>query len=319
MVSAELASGVGGVEQGPEHQCHHADHQGGGRERDPVRAHGWNGRATGAGPASGKRLQTIRNEARDFSGGPRPADYRRDRTPGSVAQPTAPRRRRPVRRCARPLDLLADRPVLALTGAGMSTDSGIPDYRGPGAPARTPMTYAEFVSGPEAQRRYWARSHVGWSRMGTAQPQRRPPRRSPRLEADGRVAAADHPERRRPARGRRVARGCARCTAGSPTWSAWAAATHAEPRRARRAGSTSSTPAGSPGTATSPTGPTATSALDETDGFVVPPCDRVRRGAQAGRGVLRRERARSPGCSAATPRSTRSRRSAARCWCSARR
>jgi NAD-dependent SIR2 family protein deacetylase len=52
----------------------------------------------------------------------------------------------------------------------MSTDSGIPDYRGPHAPARMPMTYSEFVSGPDAQRRYWARSHLGWSRMRHAVP-----------------------------------------------------------------------------------------------------------------------------------------------------
>ena len=84
---------------------------------------------------------------------------------GDVVQPTKPP---PAHEDAR--RLLAERPVLALTGAGVSTDSGIPDYRGPMAPARTPMTYQEFVSGPRARQRYWARSHIGWSRMGAASP-----------------------------------------------------------------------------------------------------------------------------------------------------
>lgn len=68
------------------------------------------------------------------------------------------------------LDLLRGRPLVVLTGAGLSTDSGIPDYRGPGSPARAPMTYQEFVSGPAAQQRYWARSHLGWGRMHRAEP-----------------------------------------------------------------------------------------------------------------------------------------------------
>jgi len=70
----------------------------------------------------------------------------------------------------RALDLLRGRAVVALTGAGLSTDSGIPDYRGPGSPRRTPMTHQEFVSGAPAQCRYWARSHVGWARMAHAEP-----------------------------------------------------------------------------------------------------------------------------------------------------
>ena len=67
-------------------------------------------------------------------------------------------------------DMLRGHTWVALTGAGMSTDSGIPDYRGPTAIRATPMMFAEFVSSAEAQRRYWARSFLGWRRIGHARP-----------------------------------------------------------------------------------------------------------------------------------------------------
>ena len=67
-------------------------------------------------------------------------------------------------------ELLRDRTWTALTGAGASTDSGIPDYRGPTSIRATPMQYAEFVRSTSAQQRYWARSYLGWTRMGHAHP-----------------------------------------------------------------------------------------------------------------------------------------------------
>lgn len=62
------------------------------------------------------------------------------------------------------------RPTMVLTGAGMSTASGLPDYRGRDAVPRAPMTYDEFMLSDLSRRRYWARSTVGWASFRAARP-----------------------------------------------------------------------------------------------------------------------------------------------------
>ena len=68
------------------------------------------------------------------------------------------------------VELLRGRTVVVLTGAGVSTDSGIPDYRGEGAPVRTPMTFDHFLADENGRRRYWAGSHLGWRHFSAAKP-----------------------------------------------------------------------------------------------------------------------------------------------------
>ena len=68
--------------------------------------------------------------------------------------------------------LVARGGVVVLSGAGLSTDSGIPDYRGPSGSLRrhSPMTYQEFVGSPAGRHRYWARSYLGWRQIAAARP-----------------------------------------------------------------------------------------------------------------------------------------------------
>src|SRR5829696_3113417 len=70
------------------------------------------------------------------------------------------------------VELARGRRVVALTGAGCSTESGIPDYRGVDTPPRprAPLQHREFVDKDDNRQRYWARSLLGWPRLAAAQP-----------------------------------------------------------------------------------------------------------------------------------------------------
>lgn len=70
------------------------------------------------------------------------------------------------------VDCLRGRSLAVLTGAGISTESGIPDYRGPKTRARAkdPMRFAEYTASEVGRGRYWVRAMVGWPSFAAAEP-----------------------------------------------------------------------------------------------------------------------------------------------------
>jgi NAD-dependent SIR2 family protein deacetylase len=93
----------------------------------------------------------------------------RSGAPGVLAEPAGDLRTGPLGVLA---DLVAEGGVVILSGAGLSTESGIPDYRGETGRARRaePMTYQTFTATAAARQRYWARSHHGWRHITRAAP-----------------------------------------------------------------------------------------------------------------------------------------------------
>ena len=119
------------------------------------------------GPAAGTEPSALDPREVHISQDTSPA-LDRSASPGPCPRP----RRIPPRDLKILLELMRRGPVAVLTGAGCSTESGIPDYRGPRTDRRDhdPIQYREFVEQPGTRARYWARSAVGWTRVRDAAP-----------------------------------------------------------------------------------------------------------------------------------------------------
>lgn len=75
-----------------------------------------------------------------------------------------------VKQIDKAIALLEDKEFCVLTGAGMSTDSGIPDYRGLGTAPRKPLNYGPFIKDEEYRKEFWIDGYKDWKEFSQAQP-----------------------------------------------------------------------------------------------------------------------------------------------------
>ena len=182
------------------------------------------------------------------------------------------------------------RRVFALTGAGCSTASGIPDYRDATGEwkRQPPVMIQAFRTQDAVHRRYWARA----TRAGRGS-RARAPNAAHRALAASKRAGTRRSSSRRTSTACTSARAAARssiCTAASTSSSAWAAAHRTVARSRAGRPSPRANPAGSAAAAIAPDGDADLDAAS-IESFAAPRCERVRRPAQARRRLLRRERA----------------------------
>ena len=179
-----------------------------------------------------------------------------------IEAPTAPTR------CAEAIDLMRGARVAVLTGAGVSTDSGIPDYRGEGAPVRTPMTRADLP-----RLRGGAEALLGRQPPRLAQLRRGPTEpRAPRARAARGRRAGRRASSRRTSTACTAAPAAATWSSCTAPWTAWSACSAGSTTPGRRSPSSSSCSTRRSPRDGDPHAPDGDVEVDDVDAMVIPAC-----------------------------------------------